>query len=225
MGGGRRVLLVEDDPAQRFLLAAYLSQSGFQVLEAGSVGEAWLHIREGSPDLVLLDLNLPDGDGLDLARELRAKDLPVIVVSLREEDRLVGLEIGVDDFVTKPYQPRELVARASNVLRRCHGRPAGEARCFGPYRIHGERRVVLDEDGQEVTLTRGEFDLLNDLFQARGRVRSRGQLAEVLSPDGDYASGRSVDVLVSRLRQKLEVDPRSPSLLLTAPGYGYRLNA
>nr|WP_320132623.1 response regulator transcription factor [uncultured Holophaga sp.] len=219
------LLLVEDEPAQRQLLAAYLGRADYGVLEAGSMAEAQAQLAVGRPDLAVVDLNLPDGDGLELALGLSQGGLPVIVVSARETDRLRGLEAGLDDFVVKPCNPRELVARASNILRRCRGQRVTGLCVFGPYRLDAERRLVLDAGGGVIALTRGEFDLLGELVLARGRVRTRSQLAEALNPEGGSGSWRSVDVLMSRLRQKLEADPHKPALLLTAPGYGYRLNA
>jgi DNA-binding response OmpR family regulator len=217
------LLLIEDDPAQRLLLAAYLRNAGFQVVEAESVAQGRTQIQKAKPRLVLLDLNLPDGDGLVFARELRQHDLPMIIVSIREEDRIDGLELGVDDFVTKPYQPRELVARVNNVLRRSQSAPAGTLRRFGAYLLDPACRLVRDGSGREVELTQGEFNLLAELVHASGRVVSRADLAEAIHPEGEIPSGRSVDVLISRLRQKLEPDPASPRLILTVPGQGYRL--
>lgn len=215
------ILLIEDDPAQRLLLAAYLRQDGLAVVEAGTLAEA--HSRlETRPDLVLLDLTLPDGDGLDLARSLVGRGVPVLVVTCRPGDQLRALELGADDFVCKPYDPRELLARIRNLLRRC-GRPS-QPLAMGAYRLDPQGRRLLDPDGAEVALTRGEFDLLEALCAARGRVLSRGYLADVLNPEGD-GGGRSVDVLVSRLRRKLADDPRRPGLLQTVPGVGYRLRA
>ncbi len=217
-----RILLVEDDPAQRLLLASYLRQDGFLVLEAESLTQSRELLGQGTPDLVLLDLNLPDGDGLELARELLLQHLPVIIVTSRGEDRIPALELGADDCLDKPYQPRELLARVHNVLRRSRESSLPTLRC-GTYYLEPEGRRLLDEQGVEVALTRGEFDLLAALVAARGRIVSRANLSELVSPSGDGGSSRSVDVLMSRLRQKLEADPRNPRLLLTAPGYGYRL--
>jgi two-component system, OmpR family, torCAD operon response regulator TorR len=213
------LLLIEDDPAQRLLLAAYLRQDGFRVLEAGNLAQGRALLQAGPPDLVLLDLNLPDGDGLELARELLRRDILVIIVTSRPQDRIPALELGADDYLDKPYQPRELLARVRNLLRR----RGGQAVCFGGYRQDGERRSLTGADGREVNLTRGEFDLLAALVEARGRVVSRADLLECISPDGTSIAGRSVDVLISRLRRKLETAPGNPRLLVTVPGLGYRL--
>jgi len=214
------ILLIEDDPAQRLLLAAYVRQAGFRVEEAGTLAEGRAHAA-GHPSLVLLDLNLPDGDGLELARELIHRAIPVLVVTSRPCDRLRALELGVDDFVEKPYDPRELLARIQNLLRRC-GEPTPQPRPIGAFHLDAPGRRLLDGQGSEVPLTRGEFDLLAALLEARGRVLSRVDLSEIISPYGETVCSRSVDVLVSRLRRKLADDPRRPALLQTVPGVGYR---
>ncbi len=213
------LLLIEDDPAQRLLLAAYLRRDGFEVLEAATMARSRALMKGSPPDLVLLDLNLPDGDGLELARELLRREILTIIVTSRPEDRIPALELGADDYLDKPCQPRELLARVRNLLRR-RGRPA---QCFGGYRQDRERRSMVDADGRAVNLTRGEFDLLAALVEARGRVVSRADLLECISPDGTSTAGRSVDVLISRLRRKLEADPGNPRFLVTVPGLGYRL--
>lgn len=215
------LLLVEDDPAQRLLLGAYLRQGGHVVVEAGTLAEARTKVAEAAPALVLLDLGLPDGDGLVLARELRAREVPLVIVTSREGDRLLALELGADDYLVKPYDPRELAARVANVLRRCLRAPEGLR--VGSYVLDGERRTLQDAQGKPIELTPGEFALLLELAEARGCVVGRAQLSEAVSPDRDASNLRSVDVLVSRLRQKLEPDPANPRLILTAQGLGYRL--
>lgn len=217
-----RILLVEDDPAQRLLLAAYLRQDGFQVLEADCLAQGRAQAREGILHLVLLDLTLPDGDGLELARELLLRNLPVIILTSRAEDRIPALELGADDYLDKPFQPRELLARIHNLLRRCGEQPKPDFR-FGSFKLSLERRTLMGSDGKEVLLTRGEFQLLEALLEAKGRVVPRADLSELISGEGAGLGGRSVDVLVSRLRHKLEPDPSNPNLLLTAPGIGYRI--
>ncbi|MFZ1614335.1 MAG: response regulator transcription factor [Holophaga sp.] len=216
-----RILLLEDDSAQRLLLAAYLRQDGFEVLEADCLAQGRAHMKDGAPHLVLLDLNLPDGDGLVLARELLQKAIPVIIVTSRPEDRIPALELGADDYLDKPFQPRELLARIHNLLRRCGEAP--HVLQLGTFRFDPKRRHLRDATGASVNLTRGEFELLEALVAAKGRVVHRTDLSELISPDGAGLGGRSVDVLVSRLRHKLETDPSNPNLLLTAPGIGYRI--
>lgn len=218
-----RILLVEDEPAQRLLLAAFLRQAGYQVHEASSLAESRAFLRrEEAPNLVLLDLVLPDGNGLELAPDLLPRGIPVIILTCSPQERIPALELGVDDYLDKPFDPRELAARIQNVLRRSGGLPLRTIP-LGTFRLDRERRRLLDRDGKEVDLTRGEFDLLAALLDARGCVLCRAELAEFVSADGAKASGRSVDVLVSRLRHKLEADPGNPRLLQTVPGLGYRL--
>ena len=218
-----RILLVEDELAQRLMLAAFLRQAGYQVLEASSIAESRALLqREEAPNLVLLDLVLPDGNGLELAPDLLPRGIPVIILTCSPQERIPALELGVDDYLDKPFDPRELAARIQNVLRRSGGVPQ-RAFPLGTFRLDRERRRLLDREGKEVDLTRGEFDLLAALVEARGRVLNRADLAELVSADAANASGRSVDVLVSRLRHKIEADPGNPRLLQTVPGLGYRL--
>lgn len=211
------ILLIEDDPAQCLLLAAYLRQAGFAVEEAGTLAQGRARAAQGHPCLALLDLNLPDGDGLDLARDLIRRNVPVLVVTSRPSDRLRALELGADDFMDKPFDPRELLARIQNLLRRCGGSGALAA---GRCHLDIPARRLLGRDGAEIPLTRGEFELLAALVEARGRVLSRVDLSEVISPDGETVCSRSVDVLVSRLRRKLAGEP---VLVQTVPGVGYRI--
>jgi len=216
------ILLIEDDPAQRLLLAAYLRQATFHVEEAATLIQGRALVTATRPSLVLLDLNLPDGDGLELARELIRRAIPVLVVTCRPADRLLALELGADDFVEKPYDPRELLARIQNLLRRC-GEARPQMQPIGDFRLDAPGRRLLDHAGAEIPLTRGEFDLLAALLEARGRVLTRADLTEIVSPDGSTVCSRSVDTLVSRLRRKLADDPKRPALLQTVPGVGYRV--
>jgi two-component system torCAD operon response regulator TorR len=218
-----RILLLEDELAQRLLLAAYLRQAGFQVQEAATLAEARALAAREAPHLALVDLNLPDGDGLGLARELRRLNLPVVILTCRAEDRVRALEGSADDFLDKPFDPRELLARVRNLLRRSGPGGGAAVEALGCYRLDRGRRQVLLESGAPLALTRGEYEILAELAEARGRALCRAELAEAVSPEGQAASLRSVDVLVSRLRRKLEADPGHPRLLLTVPGYGYRL--
>jgi two-component system, OmpR family, response regulator len=221
------VLLVEDDRRLAALTREYLESHGVAVtiVEDGRRGlDAALH---GRWDAVLLDLMLPGMDGLEVCRELRARsDVPVIVLTARgeEADRVMGLELGADDYVAKPFSPRELLARLRAVVRRAKGR-AGPAR--GVLRVGGltvdpgARRVSLD--GHDVALTGYEFALLEALARRAGRVLSREQLMELAKGSAEEAFDRSVDVHVSRLRQKLGDDPKRPRLIKTVRGSGYVL--
>jgi two-component system, OmpR family, response regulator len=221
------VLLVEDDRRLAALTREYLESHGVSVtvVEDGRRGlDEALH---GRWDAVLLDLMLPGMDGLEVCRELRARsDLPVIILTARgeEADRVMGLELGADDYVAKPFSPRELLARLRAVVRRAKGR-AGPAR--GLLRVRGlivdpgARRVSLD--GRDVALTGYEFALLEALARRAGRVLSREQLMELAGGSAEEAFDRSIDVHVSRLRQKLGDDPKRPRLIKTVRGSGYVL--
>jgi DNA-binding response OmpR family regulator len=225
-----RILIVEDDEFTRRLLAAFLEKSGFQVTE-GSDGRALhAHIRSGAFDLVILDLNLPDEDGLVLTRQVRSRNsVPLIILTSRqdESDRLIGFDLGADDYLTKPCNPNELLARVRAVLNRTQASRGehGEQRpiTFGRYALDLERHRLVDADGREIPLTAGEFQILSALARAKGRVLSRGQLADAVSGVDEPISERSVDVLISRLRRKVEKDPKEPEVILTQPRYGYRL--
>jgi DNA-binding response OmpR family regulator len=233
---GRRILVVEDDGAIRELIAAILRAAGFTV-ETAADGQAMAHALgkalEGPAfDLLLLDLNLPDGDGLDLARSLRARSrMGIIIVSERDapDDRADGLEIGADDYVTKPFFPRELVARVKNVLDRTAAPElpfSDGAETIGPWVLDRDnRRVVALDDGRDAGLTRAEFDLLVALAAHPGDLLSRDDLAKYI-PDrraeGAGESGRAVDILVSRLRKKLGDDRDGSRMIETVRGHGYR---
>jgi len=225
------VLIVEDDPVTRSKLAAYMMAEGFQVSEAADVHETKAILARALPDLVLLDINLPDESGLILARELRARStMGIILVTARDDetDRIVGLEIGADDYVTKPFNPRELVVRVRNLLRRVGPSMAAERSGSGVYNFAGwtldcDSRQLLSPQGESVRLTRGEFDVLAALARHPGRALSRDQLLDLTQHDGDAVIDRTIDVLVGRLRRKLESDARHPAIILTVHGVGYRL--
>ena len=229
MAGSPRLIVVEDDPALASVMAAYLETAGFQVTTVGSGREFERAMETGRADLVLLDLDLPDEDGLVLARRLRQRSaLPIIMVTGRDAamDRIVGLELGADDYVTKPFQPRELVARARNLLARSGRLERGAA--MPPVQLDGlsvdlEGRVVTSREGAEIRLTRREFDILEALIRAAGRTLSRDSLIDAVTHDEEPDSNRAIDVLISRLRRKLERHPGHPALIATVQGLGYRL--
>lgn len=226
-----RLLIVEDEPSVRALLSAYLEAENFSVVEAASAQEAIRNFQSQRVDLVLLDLELPDEDGLVVARQLRAKsDVPIIFVTQRDDDttRIAGLEIGGDDYVTKPFNARELLARIRNILKRSgHGQQGQEDRtrwAFSDLVLDEARRSLTRENGDEVSLTGAEFDLLTALVRANGRVLSRDFLLDAVRQGADEAQPKLVDVLVSRLRKKIE--PGSPpTLIVTVKGHGYKLGA
>jgi two-component system response regulator ResD len=221
--GGPRVLVVDDEPMVREVLARYLEQEGFAVDLAEDGEQALAAYEAATPDLVLLDLMLPRIDGLEVFRRIRERQ-PVAVIMLtargEETDRVVGLELGADDYVTKPFSPREVVARVKAVLRRSNP-PPPEVLTLGDLELDGPRREV-HRRGELVRLTRREFDLLFLLASNAGRTFSRGELLDEVwdfAWDGDTST---VTVHVRRLREKLEDDPSNPTHLLTVWGVGYR---
>ncbi|MEM7504207.1 MAG: response regulator transcription factor [Pseudomonadota bacterium] len=225
-----RVLVVEDDEFVQSLLASLLDNAGFSTLRVGSSRELLTMLRDVVFDLVLLDLGLPDEDGLDALRKLRAQsDVPVIILTNRKEleDRIAALEIGADDFVTKPIEPKELTLRVGRLIERtgpAQTRANAHRIEMGPWTLDSaERRLTHREQG-EIQLTRSEFNLLESFFRAPNRVQSRELLLESLNRNGADPYDRTVDVLVSRLRKKLNVGSRQSTFIQTVQGIGYRLN-
>lgn len=219
------VLLVDDEPMVREVLGTYLRHDGFEVAEASDGDEAIALLSERPPDLVLLDLMLPKRHGLDVLRHVRSSgDVPVILLTAlgEENDRITGLELGADDYVVKPFSPREVTARVRSVLRRVGPTPAPGTGSFGEIEVDLGRRVVTRGD-TVVELTRLEFDLLAFLLANPERVVSRDELLEsVWDSSADWQDPATVTVHVRRLRQKLEADPSEPSHILTVYGVGYR---
>jgi len=222
-------LLVEDDVRLARLTAEYLSGHGVVVTHVADGRRGLEEALKGRWDVVLLDLMLPGRDGLEICREVRARtDLPIIVLTARgeEADRVMGLEMGADDYLSKPFSPRELLARIRAVTRRAKGRagPRNEVLTVGGLQIDpAARRATLH--GEEVPLTGYEFDLLRALAERAGRILSREQLMEMVRGSAEEAFDRSIDVHVSRLRQKLGDDPKRPRLIKTVRGVGYLLAA
>jgi len=219
-----RILLIDDDAALAGLLVEYLGPLGFDVEHASTSAEGQRRLRDAGYDAVLLDVMLPDGDGFEACRRIRAvSDVPILMLTARgqDEDRIVGLELGADDYLSKPFNPRELLARLRAILRRRHPPPGRrEPLRFGRLEIDVEARVAR-VDGQERTLTSYQFDLLLALAESAGRVLSREALMERVRGDALEAFDRSIDVHVSRLRAALEDDPRRPRRILTVRGAGY----
>lgn len=220
------ILVVDDDEAVRGIIAACAAKAGYRVDQAEDAAglRAWLD--HGGIDLILLDVTLPDGNGLALAREARAKcDVAIIMVTEKgaPDDRALGLEIGADDYLAKPVYPRELLARIKNVLdRRTGARPdGGRLVRFADWILDSQERVVRDGTGRALDLTPAEFDLLVVLVSRAGRMQSRDQLMEALGSAEAESGPRSVDILVSRLRKKLGGD----DLIETCRGHGYRFTA
>jgi DNA-binding response OmpR family regulator len=222
------ILVVEDEPKIARQVHDYLVKSGFRVLVTGDGRTALEMARHERPDLVVLDLNLPGIDGLDVCRALRrTSDVPIIMLTARVEleDRLVGLELGADDYITKPFSPRELVARVRVLLRRVHGDVIDtNAIRVGDLEIDVKGRQVTC-GGKPVSLTRTEFNLLLVFASHPGQVFSRDLLLERLHDVRYEGFDRSIDAHVKNLRRKLEPDPANPAYLLTVYGVGYRFVA
>jgi two-component system alkaline phosphatase synthesis response regulator PhoP len=219
------ILVVDDEPKIVKLACDYLERGGFRVLTAADGTTALAVARRDRPDLIVLDLNLPGTDGLDVCRALRREsDVPIIMLTARveEADRLVGLELGADDYVTKPFSPRELVARVRAVLRRVQG----GVHQPGLIRV-GDLEIDLNghrvaHAGQPVRLTRTEFNLLATLAQHPGQTFTRAQLLDRLHGVAYEGFDRSVDAHIKNLRRKLETNPAEPRYVLTVYGIGYK---
>jgi two-component system, OmpR family, response regulator RegX3 len=220
-----RVLVVEDEESYSDALAYMLGKEGFDVSVASTGPEAIAQFERTGADIVLLDLMLPGIPGTEVCRRIRAtSNVPVIMVSAKdaEVDKVVGLELGADDYVTKPYSPRELVARIRAVLRRGHeAEPEPAALEAGPVRMDVERHVVT-VDSSQVALPLKEFDLLELLLRNAGRVLTRGQLIDRVWGADYVGDTKTLDVHVKRLRAKLEPDPANPRYLVTVRGLGYK---
>jgi two-component system, OmpR family, response regulator len=225
------ILVVDDDPAMRQMIVSYLEAHHMRAVSASGRQEMARHFAESEPDLVILDLRLGQDDGLDLLRDLRSRsDVPVIMVSgdrCDESDRVIGLELGADDSLTKPFGLRELLARVRAVLRRREAghaapRPAPErSRCrFGGWQLDRRTRRLADPDGAPVALTKGEYLLLIAFLDAPQRPLTREHLLQATRTHEDIFD-RSIDVQVLRLRRKLETDPGAPRIIQTERGVGY----
>ncbi len=223
----QRLLLIDDDTRLTDMVGGYLRQAGLQVDTAASLADGRRQLQHGDFDALVLDLMLPDGDGLDYTRELRAaprtRRLPLLMLTARGEplDRIVGLEIGADDYLAKPFEPRELLARIKALLRRAAPDTADDAMLsFGRLEIDlGARQVRLD--GNACDLTSHQFELLMVLARNPGRVLSRDQIMDALKGHPLEAFDRSIDVHISRIRAVIEDDPKAPRRVLTVRGSGY----
>jgi DNA-binding response OmpR family regulator len=220
------ILIVEDDPHIAALVTLYLEREGFTTRTAADGRQALELARRHPPSFVILDLMLPAVDGWEVCRALRrASDVPILILTAREDelDRILGLELGADDYVVKPFSPRELVARVKAILRRARPDIARSSRLLA------HEALVLDRDkhkvsisGQPVALTPSEFTLLQVLMAAPGRVFSRQELLDALYPAGDAVVDRVIDVHIGKLRQKIEADPTQPRYVSTVRSIGYQ---
>jgi DNA-binding response OmpR family regulator len=219
-----RILLVEDDARLAEMLSEYLGGAGFRVDTASLGAGAIERLTSAAYDAVVLDLMLPDMDGLDVCRQLRTKsDLPVLMLTARGDatDRIVGLELGADDYLPKPFEPRELLARLRAILRRrANGAAAERPLCFGRLEIDRAART-LRVDGHERVVTSYQFALLVALAEHAGRVLSRETLMDLVKGEALEAFDRSIDVHVSRIRAAIEDDPKHPRRIITVRGAGY----
>ena len=231
-----RVLIVDDDPLIRELLHAYLSQEGYEVHCAATAELAETFLASHTVDLVMLDIRLPGKDGLTLTRELRVRsEVGIILITGRNDeiDRIVGLECGADDYVIKPLNPRELVSRAKNLIRRVRHAQTPQpvaavprpVKQFADWALDTDRRRLIDQAGCETLLTHGEYQLLSVFLRNSGHTLSRDQLMDQIRNREWVPNDRSIDVLVGRLRRKLHDDPAEPQLIITIHGAGYLFTA
>jgi DNA-binding response OmpR family regulator len=224
----KKLLLIEDDDTFAILLAAYFKTAGYATERVGSAEVGLKKLDRETWDAIIVDLNLPDEDGIVLIRMLRARSsVPIVVVTGRSEaeDRLVALEIGADDFVPKPFEPRELVLRLNNILRRGErqtSEPVKRLGCAGG-ELDLAGRTLLNGFGESVDLSAAEFALLNVLARSQDRVLTRAQLIDAVASGESPDSERAIDVLISRLRRKMTQAGLNSSLLRTVRGYGYKL--
>lgn len=227
-----KILVVDDDELTRQVLSSYFENEGYEVLCASTAEEAEELLAFGSVELVLLDIKMPGKDGLTLTRELRVNnEIGIILVtgSQDEVDRLIGLECGADEYVTKPFNPREILARAKNLIRRvklCQQPKPNNSddyilKGFDLWKLNPVRRQLIDEQQVTVQLTEGEFQLLKCLMEHVGKIMSRDQILDHMRNREWVPTDRTVDVLIGRLRRKLGDDPADPRLILTVHGAGY----
>ena len=228
----QHVLTVEDEEFVLALMGAYLRDAGFKISLAANGREMLALLDKEKINLILLDLGLPDKDGLVLTRQIRARSsVPIIVLTGRtgQEDRLAALELGADDYLTKPCDPREIVLRVQNLLDRAGGGPkqpgtSEEIIRFDKWALDLASHMVIGPNGEDVTLTPAEFNLLTCFVRAPNRVLTRDHLLDAVSRYDDSPNDRMIDVLVSRLRKKIEDDPQKPAFIVTIRGCGYKFS-
>lgn len=225
-----KVLVVDDEASIRDPLGDYLTENGFEVTLAADAVEARAHLQRAPFHMIVLDVMMPGEDGFSLCRHIRETyDTPVVMLTARSEeiDRIIGLEIGADDYVPKPFNPRELLARVRAVLRRTNFHDAGETvakatkLAFGDWVLNTQERALMDQDGVAVALSTGEYTLLHALLLRPHVVLTREQLLELTRGRVADVFDRSIDNMISRLRRKIEKDPKDPSIIKTVWGGGY----
>ncbi len=234
MGDMPHLLLVDDERSIREPLAAYLTKQGFRVTQAGDAESARTRLTAYAIDLVILDIMMPGEDGLSLCRHIAAtSDVPVILLTARTEetDRIIGLEMGADDYVVKPFSPRELATRVKVILRRATAggarqhAPEANAYAFAGWVLKSGERALVDREGVSVPLSTGEYNLLLALVTRPRQVLTRDQLLDLTQGREAAAFDRAIDNQVSRLRRKIEADAKTPELIKTVWGGGYTLAA
>ena len=226
--------MVDDDPEIRELLREYLTRNGYRTSAVGEGKGMWQALKNSHVDLIVLDLMLPGDDGLELCRNLRVKSkVPVIMLTAKGDDmdRILGLEMGADDYLPKPFNPRELLARIKVVLRRSSTLPWNEAEeaeylpiCFSGWKLDPVTRHLIGEDGVVVPLSGAEYRLLQVLLAHPNRILNRDQLLDLTQGRESDPFDRSIDVLISRLRKRLRDDPKTPQIIKTVRGGGYILS-
>jgi len=226
----RHIAIVDDDPVTRASLASYFEREGFAIHQASSADELHRLLARLTIDLILLDIRLPGKDGLTITRELRAQsEVGIILVTGRADpiDRVIGLELGADDYIVKPFEPREILARANSLLRRMHtSTPLTGGLCrFQGWELQIDKRRLRAPDGAETRLTSSEMDLLIAFTTHAGRILSRDELLDLTPRRRGDPFDRAIDTLVRRLRQVLESDPKNPTLIKTVHGAGYLFTA
>jgi DNA-binding response OmpR family regulator len=222
----KTVLVVDDEPKIVQIASDYLNHAGFSVITAYDGKSALEKIRANKPDLIVLDLGLPGADGLDVTRETRKhSDTPIIMLTARgeESDKLIGLEIGADDYIVKPFSPKELVARARAVLRRSELKPDSKEDVIRAMDVELHvSRMRADVAGKQIELTSSEFQLLSALARQPGRIYTRAQLLDAIRGVAFESYERAIDAHIKNIRRKIEPNPRDPRYILTVYGVGYK---
>jgi len=226
MNDMRHVLIVEDDEVFRAKLAGYIEAGGYRATEVSNGKDMADTLEKDAADLILLDINLPGEDGLDLTRQIRSRsNVGIILVTARTDDidRIVGLEIGADDYINKPFNPRELLARVKSLLRRIRSNqiPSWPMKRFSGWVLDSHTRTLSKLGEDKMFLTRAEYELLDALVCSPGMVMTRDRLLDRVTHRSWDPNDRTIDVLVRRLRRKIEINPKKPAIILTAHGEGY----